>query len=337
MKTDLICLLLVLGCSLLGCSLFDPAGTALNEAEALYEKGEAEAAAQAFEAVVREHPDTEAAGTAALRVHHARIAQADMVGPEEALQLTVGVVSEGTGSAKALARQQLPGRYKAVVDSLGGAERYWEAGQIAAEATRQPDVAAAISSSIDALGEEPQFALSLRWANSEESDPVERIALALEILALEGAGGEAVRPYLGSNVSTVLGPRCTGDLKAVTSLEELSALQGSCETIITHDGESATGQEAKKVLEQIPGREAAIKSSPSYKTDAALQECRAFKSWVKRQRRAGNITALQQGVQGARGQRYQRAMEYLQGRMFSLSSQDAQYRFARRVRNACGD
>ena len=329
-------LLPVLVFSVVGCSLLDPSGTALREAEALYEKGEAAAAVLAYEGVVADYAGTDAAGAAAIQLHHARLAMADSVEPEEALRLTRTVVDHGTGSAKALAQQQLPGRYKSVVDSLVSTGRHWEAGQVVAGVRGMPAVTAAITSSVATITDEPAFDLSKKWGESEGFEPAERVALASEIYALGGPPAEAVGPYLASNVSAVLGPRCAAELKGIGSLEDLAALKATCETIVVHDADSATGQQALVVLEQVPVRDGEIRRSPGFRTEAALQECRAFQSWVRGQKRAGNITALQRGVEGARGQRYQRAIEYLQERMFSLSSQDAQYRLARRIQGACG-
>lgn len=109
-----------------------------------------------------------------------------------------------------------------------------------------------------------------------------------------------------------------------------------CALIVATVPESETGLAAAKVIEAIPAREAKIKASPTYRTEAALQTCREVQSWIRAQKRAGNISNLQSGLNGYQGDRLREAVEYLSRRMDDMQSMDSKYRLGRRIQSACG-
>jgi len=336
----------------LACGFLNPAGSKLAEAEKLLESEDYPAAILAYEGVLAAYPESDESQVAQLRVEEARLALAgtDAVPAGEALALTLLVADSQAPGPAAEAAALLPDRYGAAV-AAKFEEAPWDAGVLAAEGMKHsattlenfgPIVAGYRDDSPETTDKDI-FATGYAWTIESEKPQLDRVMLGITLIK-ESDGStvvsDAIGPYLRENTPTAFGPLCAVDPSTLDDVATLEETRVICEAIIEFAPDSQASTDATSAVARIDERIGAIKSSPAYRTAAALQACRDWFAWVKPRRRSirtqEQAWRFQEEIERRGPRELEPALDYLRRRMDSMSDRDDRYRLMRQIDSACG-
>lgn len=294
----------------LGCGLLNPAGARLEQAEEERATGEKEKALATLQAVVNGWPESPEASKAR----------------EEAAELEVELVRDDVAG----------GNY------LGAARR--------AVALESAENAVATAAGREAVAEEsPEFAAAVSWLKSESDTIQSRADLAIDLRAKVPALQGELDPWLSTHIGEAKADTCLAPISALDAIDALDTLEvvaSECAVVVAYAPDSEAGRSAAVAIDEgIPARREAIKKSPVYRTEAALQTCRDYRSFVLAWRERLRARVLRgQDPMGdragfAEAERRQgelkRSVGYLISRLQSMPQNEEWYRLARSIDSEC--
>ena len=300
--------MVLFGLTAMACGFLNPAGARLDEAVAAQGRGETEAAVVAYQSIVAEWPDSPEAATAKAALP----------------TLEVGLL-----------RSEIERK-----EYLGAARR-----AVSLEAAA--NAADTLAGRTLAESDSPEFAGALAWIHSESGSNNDRATTALSVRESFTFLQPETDPWLAAHIGEVQRPSCIEPLNTLadtTDMEALDTLEAECKLIVDFAPDTDDGRVAQRgITEDIPARREAIKRSPAYRTEAALQECMEYKSWVLELRRHAQSLARS----GRNPQTYldqkmpelerrfaavQKTFDYLRGRLDSMTDDSARFELLRRIK-----